>query len=71
MAPSEELDIPTLRRLLGTLGARPSKSAQEARARQLAEIDAMSVEERMIRALRLGKRDRALAGAARAPRGER
>lgn len=60
MDADQDLDLATVRRLLRTLGARPSKSAEEARARQLAEIDAMSVEERMIRALRLGKRDRAL-----------
>lgn len=59
---TEDLDIPTLRRLLVTLGARPSKSQEEAFARPMAEIDAMSVEERIIRALQLGKRDRALAG---------
>jgi hypothetical protein len=56
----EDLDTPEMRRLLRTLGARPSKSAEDARAHQLAEIDAMSVEERMALALRLGRRDRAL-----------
>lgn len=60
MEHDEDLDAPEMRRLLRTLGARPSKSAEEARARQLEEIRAMSVEERMALALRLGRRDRAL-----------
>lgn len=56
----EDLNTPEFKRLLRTLGARPSKSAEEARARELAAIDAMTVEERMLMALRLGRRDRAM-----------
>jgi hypothetical protein len=56
----EDLDTPELRALLRTLGARPSRSAEAARACQIEEIRALSVEERMILALRLGKRDRAV-----------
>jgi hypothetical protein len=63
----EDLNTPEMKRLLRTLGARPSKSAEQARERELAAIDTMSVEERMLLALRLGRRDRAmLAGRARA-----
>lgn len=51
-----------MRRLLRTLGARPSKSAEEARERELAAIDAMTPEERILMALRLGRRDRAMRG---------
>lgn len=47
-----------MKRLLRTLGARPSRSAEAARARELEAIAAMSVEERMLLALRLGRRDR-------------
>ena len=54
-----DLNTPEMRRMLRTLGARPSKSAEDARARQLEEICAMSVEARMALALRLGRRDRA------------
>lgn len=60
MDADEDLNTPEMRRLLRTLGARPSRSAEEARARQLAEIDAMTAHERMLLALRLGRRDRAL-----------
>jgi hypothetical protein len=56
----EDLNTPEMRRLLRTLGTRPSKSAEAARERQLAEISAMSVEERIALALRLGRRDRVL-----------
>ena len=63
MEPEEDLETPEMRRLLRTLGARPSKSAEAARARQLEEIGALSVEERILLALRLGRRDRALQGA--------
>jgi hypothetical protein len=48
-----------MKRLLRTLGARPSASAEAARELELVAIRAMSVEERMVLALRLGKRDRA------------
>jgi hypothetical protein len=64
----ENLDTPEIRELLRTLGARPSRSAEAARARQLQEICAMSVEERMLLALRLGRRDRAIQEAAEASR---
>ena len=60
MEADEDLNTPEMKRLLRTLGMRPSRSAEAARERQLAEIDAMSVEARMLLALRLGKRDRAL-----------
>ena len=66
----EDLNTPEMRRLLRTLGARPSKSAEDARAHQLAEIDAMSVEERMALALRLGRRDRALGEGLEKPESE-
>ena len=58
------LDTAELRALLRTLGARSSRSAEAARAQQIEEIRALSVEERMILALRLGKRDRAVQQAA-------
>jgi hypothetical protein len=58
----EDLDTPEMRRLLRTLGARPSKSAEEARERELAAIDAMTAQERILMALRLGRRDRAMRG---------
>lgn len=58
----EDLNTPEMRRLLRTLGARPSKSAEEARERELAAIDAMTAEERILMALRLGRRDRAVRG---------
>ena len=56
----ERLDTPEIRSLLRTLGARPSASADGARQRQLQAIRALSVEERMLLALRLGGRDRAV-----------
>lgn len=56
--PDDDLDIPAIRQRLRTLGMRPSKSAEEARARELREIEAMSIEERILLALRLGRRDR-------------
>jgi hypothetical protein len=37
---------------------RPSRSAEAARARELEAVRALSVEERMLLALRLGRRDR-------------
>lgn len=61
-AMEDDLDLDEVRRLLRTLGMRPSKSAEEARARQIAETNAMSPEERMHLALRLGRRDLALRG---------
>jgi len=57
-----DLDLEEVRRLLRTLGMRPSKSAEEVRARQIAETNAMPPDERMRLALRLGRRDRALRG---------
>lgn len=56
----ESLETPEMRALLRTLGARRSRSAELAREQQLAEIRALSVEERMLLALRLGERDRAV-----------
>ncbi len=58
----EPLETPELRTLLRTLGTRPSRSAEEARERQIEELRALSVEERMLLALRLGRRDRAVRG---------
>ena len=49
-----------MERLLRTLGERPSRSAEAARARDLEEIRAMSVKDRILLALRLGRRDRAI-----------
>lgn len=60
MEGDDDLNTPEMKRLLHTLGMRPSKSAEQARARQLEEIGAMSVEERMRLALRLGRRDRVI-----------
>jgi hypothetical protein len=54
----QPLDIAEVRRLLRTLGMRPSRSAEAARARELEAVRALSVEERMLLALRLGRRDR-------------
>jgi hypothetical protein len=59
-AMDENLETPEIRALLRTLGTRPSRSAEAARQRQIEEIRALTVEERMILALRLGKRDRAV-----------
>lgn len=56
----EDLNTPEIKRLLRTLGARPSRSAEQAREQELAAIDAMTVEERILMALRLGRRDRAM-----------
>jgi hypothetical protein len=56
----DDLDTHELREALRRMGMRPSKSAEAARARELQEICAMSVEARMLLALRLGRRDRAL-----------
>lgn len=58
----EELDLesPAWKQLLRTLGARPSRSAEAARERELAEIRAMSAAARIGLALRLGRRARAL-----------
>lgn len=55
-----DLDNPEWKQLLRTLGARPSRSAEAARERELAEIRAMSAAERIALALRLGRRARAL-----------
>lgn len=58
----EELDLedPAWKQLLSTLGARPSRSAEAARERELAQLRAMSAAERIGLALRLGRRTRAL-----------
>ena len=58
----EELDLsdPVWKELLRTLGARPSRSAEAARERELAAIRAMSPAERIALALRLGRRTDAL-----------
>jgi hypothetical protein len=55
-----DLDDPVWKHLLRTLGARPSRSAEAARERELAEIRAMTAAERIGLALRLGRRARAL-----------
>jgi hypothetical protein len=57
-----DLDSAELKARLRTLGMRRSKSAEEARAREIEAIAKMSMEERMLLALRLGRRDRALRG---------
>lgn len=57
---SDDRETTEMERLLRTLGERPSRSAEAARERDLAEIRAMSVKERILLALRLGRRDRAL-----------
>jgi len=63
--PGDDIDTPEMRRLIRTLGTRPSRSAEAARARQLDEIRALTVEQRMLMALRLGRRDRAVLQKAR------
>lgn len=49
-----------MKRLVRNLGERPSRSAEAARERELSEIRAMSIKDRILLALRLGRRDRAL-----------
>jgi hypothetical protein len=56
----DDRETTELERLLRSLGERPSRSAEAARERELAEIRAMSVKERILLALRLGRRDRAI-----------
>jgi hypothetical protein len=56
----DDLDTAEIKRLLLRRGARPSRSADAARAQSLEEIRALSAEERILLALRLGRRDRAL-----------
>ena len=56
----EDLETPEMRRALFLLGERPSHSAEAARARAIEEMRAMSVRDRMLLALRLGRRDRAI-----------
>jgi hypothetical protein len=56
----EDLETPEMKRALRTLGAKPSRSAEAAREREIAAIRRMSVEERMLLALRLGRRDRSV-----------
>lgn len=56
----EDLETPEWKELLRTLGARRSRSAEAAREKALAEIRAMSPDERVALALRLGRRMRAL-----------
>src|SRR5262245_51352273 len=53
----DNLDIDEVRRRLWDLVGWPSRSAEEARARQLAEIRAIPVEDRIRLALRLDLRD--------------
>jgi hypothetical protein len=62
---SDDLDLDLVRECLRTRGMRPSQSADAARARDLAEVFAMTMEERMKLALRLGRRDRLARGAAK------
>jgi hypothetical protein len=57
---NDNLETPEMRRALMLLGARPSRSAEAARARNIEEMRAMPVRDRMLLALRLGHRDRAL-----------
>ena len=56
----EDLETPEWKELVRTLGRRPSHSADAAREKALAEIWAMSPDERIALALRLGRRMRAL-----------
>ena len=58
------------RQALRLLGARPSKSAEAALARSIEELRAMPVRDRMLLALRLGRRDRELREAFAAPKSE-
>jgi hypothetical protein len=57
---NDNLETPEMRRALLLLGARPSGSAEAARARSIEEMRAMPVRDRMLLALRLGRRDRAI-----------
>jgi hypothetical protein len=59
------LNTPRMKELLRTLGMRPSRSAEAARATQIAETFRLSVAERMELALRLGRRDRVVGAASR------
>jgi hypothetical protein len=65
MSDDLDLDLDLVRECLRTRGMRPSQSADAARARDLAEIFAMTMEERMKLALRLGRRDRLVRSAAK------
>jgi hypothetical protein len=56
----DDRETTEMEQLLRSLRERPSRSADAARERELAEIRAMSVKERILLALRLGRRDRAL-----------
>lgn len=56
----DDREATEMERLLRNLGERPSRSAEEARVKDLAEIRAMSVKDRILLALRLGRRDRAI-----------
>lgn len=56
----DDLETPEMRRALFLMGERPSKSAEAARTRGIEEMRAMPARERMLLALRLGRRDRAL-----------
>jgi hypothetical protein len=57
---NDDLETPEMRRALLLLGARPSGSAEAARSRGIEEMRAMSARDRMLLALRLGRRDRAI-----------
>lgn len=59
-AMDEDLETPEMKQALLRLGERPSRSAEAALAREIEAMRAMSVEERMLLALRLGRRDRAI-----------
>lgn len=60
MADDEPLETPEMKRRLFTLGQRSSKSAEEAWTRQWEQVRAMTPTARILLALRLGERDRAL-----------
>lgn len=62
-AMEEDLETPEMKALLRRMGRRPSPSAEAARQKSIEEIRAMSVEERILLALRLGSRDRAVRAA--------
>jgi hypothetical protein len=56
----DDRETTEMEQLVRSLGERPSRSADAARERELAEIRAMSVKDRILLALRLGRRDRAI-----------
>jgi hypothetical protein len=66
----EDLNTPEMRQALRTMGERPSRSAEAAFARSLEDMQALSMRDRILLALRLGRRDRAIREAFLARKGE-